>query len=565
MIHLPPPLPPLRTPSRSRSVTALLAVLLAQAAVLGTAAWLTRTLFIALGEASGSDGAGAPAADAVWHALGLGGCAAVLYALRVFERQTAEFVAQDYVQQVRRLLLSRVASQAQADLQRRLLRQVTARLSGDMTALQQWIAQGAPRLLAAGLVLPVFAAVLGWVDPVLAVAALGPVLLAIVLLAVAGPRLGATYREVRRSRARLAMDTLERLRVAPALRSSGGLRLEMRSLRLRAEALGPQARRKGRWTALVRHLPELGTGIGGACVLAAAVLLGRPTADAAVSLAALGLLAHTLNQLAGVWDRWHAWQASWRFLARMLRRQPAAGPLGETAAVDSPKAAADEFVARVQALPPGARVCLSGPVGTGKSHLLRTLAGLEGPMARAANAPSTPARAEPSPEATVPSVMLISALGPWLRGSLAKNLTFGVVDRRMRTQAAETVIESMGLQGLRDRLAARGERVQEHGSNLSTRERFLVLLARAWLRPPDWLLVDLGDWPVDEDLRRQVLRLLQHAPHTTLVSVAPEPLDWGDDTLQWKTVAGAVASTPPRGDEDEASDLLLEDAPLKAA
>lgn len=523
-------------------MAALLGALFAQAAVLGLAAWLTRTLFVTLGEAGPAGAAGFAGVAAVWPAAALGGCAAVLYALRVFERQAAEYVAQDYVQQVRRLLLGRVASHAQAELQRRLLRQVTARLSGDMSALQQWIAQGAPRLMAAGLVLPVFAGVLWWVDPVLAVAALGPVLAAIVLLAAAGPRLGATYRAVRRSRARLAMDTLERLRMAPALRGAGGLQGEMRALRLRAEALGPESRRKGRWTALVRHLPELGTGIGAACVLGVAVVLARPTADAAVSLAALGLLAHTLNQLAGVWDRWHAWQASWRFLARQLRQRPSRAPSADAAAPDdSPGPDASRLVARVWALPPGARVCLSGPPGSGKSHLLRLLAGLEGAVAGPVSRQDAPAGQVPGE--TAPTVLLISALGPWLRGSLAKNLTLGVAERRTRARAAESVIEALGLQGLCERLAARGERVHEHGANLSTRERFLVLLARAWLRPPDLLLIDLGDWPIEDDLRRQVMRLLDLAPHTTLVSVAPEPVDWGPQTEQWTTKAPHEAPT----------------------
>jgi ABC-type multidrug transport system fused ATPase/permease subunit len=534
LIGLPAPLPPLWTPSRAPSVAVLLGTLLAQAAVLGCAAWLTRMLFVALGEAGA---AGASGAGTVGWAVALGGAAMGLYALRVLERQAAEFVAQDYAQQVRRLLLGRVAAQAQAQLQRRLLRQVTARLSGDMTALQQWIAQGAPRLIAAAMVLPVFALVLGVVDPVLAVAALGPVVVSIGLLAAAGPRLATTYDEVRRSRARLAMDTLERLRVARVLRSAGGLRRELRALRLRAEALGPGSRRKGRWTALVRHLPELGSGIGAACVLGASVVLARPTADAAVSLAALGLLAHTLSQLAGVWDRWQAWQVSWRVLARLLRRKALAPSAGASAVgADVGHVEPGGLVAQVLALPPGARVCLSGPPGTGKSHLLRTLAGLEGPVA------NLPCRREAPGGEDAPAVMLLSALGPWLRGSLAKNLTFGVVDRRTRAEAAESVLEPLGLTGLRDRLAARGERVHEHGANLSTRERFLVLLARAWLRPPDLLLIDLGDGPLDEELRRQVLRLLDRAPHTTLVTVAPDPVDWGPDTLQWRSAPAAAAA-----------------------
>lgn len=551
MIRLPKPLPRVWAGSRRMPVAAVMVSLVAQAGVLALAAWLTRSLFVALGSSAGAAQPGATGWDstAAWPAAALAGCAAVLYALRVVERQAAEHLAQDYVQQVRRTLLGRIAGLGQSQLQQQLLRQVMARLSGDMSALQQWIAQGTPRLLAAGLTLPVFAAVLLLIDPVLAAAALAPLLLALVLLAAAGPRLGATYRAVRRSRGRLAMDTLERLRIAPALRSAGGLGRELRALRLRAEALEPESRRKGRWTALVRHLPELGTGFAGACVLGVALWQGRSTADAAASLAALGLLAHTLNQLAGVWDRWHAWRASSRFLERALRARPtvraAPAPMRADEAGPPPGGrTGTDLVERIRSLPPGARVNLSGPTGTGKSHLLRTLAGLEG---RGRDAAPGIERQALQP---APSVLLVSALGPWLRGSLDKNLTFGVVDAQGRAQAARAVIEALGLQRLRDRLAEHGERVQEHGANLSTRERFLVLLARAWTRPPDLLLVDLGDWPIDPALRGHVIRLLEHAPQTTLVCVSSEPVDWGGATQQWSTAPQArsvasLSSLPP--------------------
>lgn len=560
MTRWPHPLPALWTRARRLSIATVLAMLFAQALVLAMAAWLTRALFIALGVSSPTP------ESAGWLALALGGCAATLYALRVLERQAAEYVAQDYGQQIRRALLVRLAAMPQSQLQRQLLRQVTARLSGDMSALQAWIAQGAPRLLAAAILLPAFTAVLLLIDPVLAVAALAPVALCLTLLALAGPRLGATYREVRRARARLAMNTLERLRMAPALRSMGVLQQEIRLLRQQAEDNGLQSRRKGRWSALIRQLPELGTGIGAACVLGVAVLLDRASADAAASLAALGLLATTLTQLAGVWDRWHAWRASRRLLAQVLG-QPL--PRAKDEADDNEDGAHEpdelrpgsraadaavgewpsDLAARIRALPRGSRVSLSGPAATGKSHLLRQLAGLEGPAGPESPVHVSAAAAHPGTQAgrsapPLPSVQLISALGPWLRGSLEKNLTFGVARRQERAQAAREACERVGLGRLRERLAARGERVQEQALNLSTRERFLVLLARAWVQPPDLLLIDLGDWALDAALHGQIRRLLEHAPQTTLVTASAEPVDWGAGTQQWTTTLRAL---PPPG------------------
>ena len=530
-------LPPVWAGARRRPATVLLAVLVMQTTVLATAAWLTRAVFVALGSPLGDQTVAAPAADpwggAVAYAFGLAACALLLFGLRLAERQYADLLAHDYAQALRRRLVERLADMGQASVQRRILPQLTARLISDLSAVQQWIGQGRPRLMAAALALPVFTVVLVMIDPILATAALGPVLLALLLLGLSGPSVRTSYRGLRNARARLTMDTVERLRHAPVLRSAGGLQRELRALRTRAEALEPQVRRKGRWTAVTRHLPELGTGVGAACLLGVALMSGRAPADVAATMAALGLLGSTLTQLSGVWDRWHGWSLSRRLLERTLRSGSAPRPSTDRASPDPNVSEGSGMLARVRALPAGTRVSLSGPPGTGKSHLLRVLAGLEGSSTRSRRRPRSPASsaAEGEPQ----SALLVSGLGPWLRGSLEKNLTFGVRRPSERRDAAEAAIRELGLEALRDRLAAHGESVHEQGANLSTRERFLVLLARAWLRPPALLLIDLGDCSLDAEMHRHLIRLLADQSGITLLSASPEPVDWGPDTLQWTT------------------------------
>lgn len=528
-------------PRRGRLVR-LLGVLTLQVSTMALTAWFTRVLFLQFGNAHGSGRptgwipAWGSVADEA--AAGLALCAILLLSLRSLERRMAEALAHDYTQDLRIRLLKRLASLGQSQLHARALAQVTARLSGDMTAVRQWVSQGVPRLLVAVLALPAFAAVLVWLDPQLAAAGLAPVVVSLLALAAMGSRLRQAHEEQRRERASLTLQTLERLRIAPMLRMAGGLQTELKRLHRQADKVLPQAQNKALWSTLARHLPELGCALGAALVLMLAVRLDRSAADAAASLAALGLLATTLGQLADVWDRWHAWSLSRSLLLRILQRRKATRNERSTEAEAPPEAIngtpsgsltvgvynpQPQQAVESWTLPAlhsnwptvriarGDRVSISGPSGCGKSFWLRVVAGLEGSV---------------DTNLATLNIALISAQGPWLRGSLEKNLTLGLRAGESRDALAQAAIERFALHGLQSRLALGDGRVHESGANLSTRERVLILLARAWLQAPDLLLLDLGDWPLDQQLRQAVIQVLTDQPQMALVSVSAEPVDW---------------------------------------
>jgi putative ATP-binding cassette transporter len=155
----------------------------------------------------------------------------------------------------------------------------------------------------------------------------------------------------------------------------------------------------------------------------------------------------------------------------------------------------------------GERLAITGPSGTGKTLLIRAIAGIwpfgegriELPRARLlfvnqrAHLPIGTLRAAasyPAPEGTFPD---------------------------------ERIAEVLRLLGL-DNLAGRLGDNEQWQQLLSPHEQQRVALARALLHEPDWLFLDKSTSALDEAMEEHVYHLLaERLPHTTVVSVAHRP------------------------------------------
>lgn len=572
-------LPPLGADGRRRRIGLLAVLALGQAGAAAVAAIATRELFATLHAGTSALPWGALAA------LGLAGLA--MAALRVMERSVAEGVGQAYAAAVRARLyrhLSRVAATA---VTQRRAGGLALRFVGDLSALRNWVSAGIGRLVSAAIVLPAATAVLFWLDTALGWAALGPLALGVLAMGVAGKGLGRLHHRLRRRRARLAADMSERVPNAPQLHVIGRSEHELQRLERLTASLTAAAVRRTRRSALLRALPDASASLAAAALLLTALQQALPAATAAAALAALALMIQPLRELAGVWDRHHAWQVARRKCERLLalpdlKRRADAVPVGFGARApavvfDRVALAPDgrRFDARAE---PGQHIALVGPNGAGKSALLNLAAGLD-----------RPARGRVRIDGIAPTALgraqrrrLLGGCGPQapiLAGSLRRALTLGLYPRpddAAILAAAERfglapVLARLGGLGGRGGFGRRGGgadlgdlgevgdpgdlirlgglsgRIAEGGRNLSDGERARMLLARTALAAPRLLLIDTAAAALDPAGHEALAALVTDSEATALVATNDPALIRRMDQV-WFMRDGRVveAGTPAR-------------------
>jgi len=145
---------------------------------------------------------------------------------------------------------------------------------------------------------------------------------------------------------------------------------------------------------------------------------------------------------------------------------------------------------------------LTGMNGTGKSTLLRILAGLEPAEVAEAAYRGEPVRLKPYPKAMRSSVVYVHQHPVLFSSSVPDNIGYGLVARgRPRAEIADAVEEAMEWAGL---LHLRHSKP----ATLSGGEKQRVALARARVLQPRLLLLDEPTSNLDGDAREQVMSLI---------------------------------------------------------
>lgn len=509
--RVPGALPPLWADGRRRSWLAVAALALAQALLAGLLALGVRSAFTAL-----HAGGALP-----WNALGLIAGAGLGIALaRWAERLCAETLSQRYVLALRQRLLAHIARLPHETLTWLRRGHLQQRLAGDMGSVRAWVGRGQAHLLSATVTLPTVCTLLAlWMAPLL-VAGVGLSLLGgLLLMALLARGLPQGQARLRRAQGRLHAHLGERLPHAQALRLAGRLGRETRTLtrlgeRLHSAALGHQRR-----AAALRATPDLVRGLAVAWVLGAAFHARLPPADAAATLAAVGLLMPALRDLAGAWEHHTAWCRTRTRLLALLAR-PTLGAVQRRATKNEAGDAQTLLLWQGPGpqpwqlgLPRHSHTALGGAPGTGKSRLLRALAGLDSAgQGRVLRGPAAPQRLR---------VCRVHPRAPLLAGSLRRALT---LDCRHRPDDAHitAVATAFGLQGLLARPGGLSSRVAEDGANLSDTDVRRLLLARAALSDADLVLLDDLDLLLDAGIRAAWQDWLCSTDRTVLfVSQAP--------------------------------------------
>ena len=229
---------------------------------------------------------------------------------------------------------------------------------------------------------------------------------------------------------------------------------------------------------------------------------------------ALGWFVFAYQEIA----RWRANVARLSTLSEMMNdteRQFAASPLAVVPASDGAlglrnlrleepngRVLVADATARIE---PGARLAITGPSGTGKTLMLRAIAGVW---------PFGAGRIEIPADARM---MFVPQFPYMPLGTLRAAASYpaaghDVPDERIR--------ETFGLVGL-ERLAGRLDDVAAWNQLLSPHEQQRLGLARVLLHAPDWVFLDKSTSALDEDSERTAYVLLaERLPATTVVSIA---------------------------------------------
>ena len=495
--------PPIHAERRWIGLLALVVIALGQAGTMIVTAFATRDVFMTL-----RDGTGVVPTEAL-VSIALAGLA--LFALRSVEGAVGEKTGQSYVAALRRRLFLHMSKMPASALARRRSGSIALRYVGDLAAFKGWVARGLARLISASITIPAAFLILYLLEPLLALAAAVPIAMIMVAILWLGEPLGTAHSRLRNRRARLAAAMAERLPQGIALRRSGRIKTELKSLSDHSGTIASASVWRAWLAETVRALPDAGAGVAGALCLWLCLTLNLTVADAVAALTALAMVVWPLRHLADVRDRHKAYAVAAGKLEKLLAAPRMAAPPKSAPAEDGPALRIEEVdiegkIRSEVALPRGQLRRLSGPAGCGKSRFLLIAAGFEAsPKGTGVEVLGT------APEALSSGhILYLGPHTPTLKGTLRREATLGI-GRKADDDEIMAAFERADLKGLVDRLGGLSGQVAEGRRNLSARENVGLHLVRGLLARPDLALVDADEIGLDD---KALAHLIDHLAET---------------------------------------------------
>lgn len=415
--------------------------------------------------------------------------------LRVCEKTAREFVAQDYIRELRVALFNHVSRLSADNLQNHKQGSLQIRFVGDLSAIQNWVGSAIPRLISAAVLMPALLYLLYWLHPSMALVGLAGALLSLALMHGCARYLHGYHRQLRVRRGNLASFVAARIPIANYLRISG-LRttlteqINSQSIQLRQAAVAKSAVVNS-----FKSIPDIFLQALTLICIALAFYYQLTAAQAAVILAILAIFQQPLRDVADFWDKRNAYLVSRRKCLQLFD-MPSVTSGPKVKMTDTQQACIRFNKVKYHAihlpdisLSSQQPTLIYGDSGSGKSALLKMLVGLIKPTAGSIsiNDVSTNKISELSRH------KLFHYMGdfvPIFSSSLKSTLTLGVYGKVSNLELHQA-IELFQLDDLCARLGGIRGRIMENGANLSSGEIKRIAYCRAWLSKSDFLLLDL--------------------------------------------------------------------------
>jgi len=454
---------------------------------MGASAFSTRTVFGAL---HGNENS-----QTVIYAFIILSVSAIVFATGgIFAQRISEKLGQSYAIEFRKNFYSHLALLPKSTLSKKRVGALSIRFVGDLGAMREWASRGLTGIISASLVIPSAALVLWKLEPTFAQIGLIAIFASFLCMTILGWSHSKVQASIRRERANISIDMMERVSVAPDLRLLGRLNKDFRLLDRRGEELADAAVERTKKVEILKAIPDVFLGLAAVMLLWVTVRQGLEAGTAAASLATISIISVYMKDLARVWDMWCAWKIARDksqiiFDMETVKHSKRGKSLpNQPVSIKVENLLTESFGPLSLDIAPASRTLLQGTpnIVTRMSHLI---AGFEKPVSGEIYY-SDYSRQKIAQRSFAKRIMTLSLTSPILQGSLRRNLTLGC-KKRPTDETILKAIEKYRLIGLFNRLEGLDGRIDEAGKNLSNAEVLRLLIVRAELAKPKLIIIDL--------------------------------------------------------------------------
>lgn len=441
--------------------------------------------------------------------------------LRILERRLAERLGQEYVHQIRKELIRGALGPGRSPS----LGITIARTSNDLNSVRNWVTLGIAGAVSGVPLILVLTAALWAMSPALALAVVGPLLAASLLLgALSGPTF-ARAAALRKARGRLAGQVTDTVNASTAIRAAGG---EDRELG-RIDRLGQEvaAAAVGRAT-LAGSLRASAMGAASAAAVAVAAVgafTGLDRGLVAAALTVVSMIAGPVHDLGRIVEYRQSYRAARRSIAPALPATPLGPESSQKETGTGTDAPCQVTVSRLDAgglhLPalsalPGEVIVLEGLPHATADEVFASLLGI-GPAAAASVALAGAELDCSDPPARRRSIGYAARALHLERGQLLRAVRY----RRPEADDAQ-LADAIGRAGL-DEMVARLPKggltvLRRGGEPLTIPERARSQLARAILGNPPLLLLNRIDADLDPQGVAALQRIVADYPGVVIIA-----------------------------------------------